>query len=66
MTRKLKKVTFSRTNYMQYFETENEPDPLRIMKEKGIFFKSQKFILFNKHLNNLFWKLHQKINNFRK
>ena len=42
MTGKLKKVTFSRTNFMQYFEKENEPDPLRLMKEKGILHKSQK------------------------
>ena len=46
MTGKLKKVTFSRTNFMQYFEKENEPDPLRLMKEKGILHKSQKFYFF--------------------
>ena len=48
MTGKLKKVTFSRTYFMQYFEKENEPDPLRLMKEKGILHKSQKFYFFQK------------------
>ena len=50
MTRKLKKVTFSRTNFMQYFETENEPDPLRIMKEKGILLKISKNLFFSTNI----------------
>ena len=46
MTRKAKKVTFSRTNFMLYFENENEPDPLRIMKEKGTLKKPKKILFF--------------------
>ena len=57
MTGKLKKVTFSRTNFMQYFEKQNEPDPLRLLKEKGILHKSHQFN-FKNHVSNLFCNLH--------